>query len=264
VKHKNGKFFMRGFGLAFCLVFFAVFSLQAKVATNPSFVDADLQKLQNDIRQRYTPDELALLQSDIIDLHDSLSHSDKLLKLYLVSVWTNQRHLEQAAKLAESIEAVSIYGDLHHYYLAILWLEQNDVRRAAPLVSELMQKHSKDPDIIFLHSHFLARSENFAEAIAVLQTNLDLHQKTGKTFFQRGLLSLLIFDYKSSVNDFKSALRDLPKTEKYYRQMAYFQMGLVYLKHFGDHKKAQDCFKKGEKIDPSSTLVDELRNNLQH
>ena len=254
--------------LKICVVFLiwlAIFPVSLALAKTPkfeSFGDQLFYSLEQSVEARYSIEELAQIKSQVLDVTQTLQVSDTELKLYLASVWTNQGYLAEANEVLTSIEDAGPYNELLNYYKCMVLMEIGQGQAAAPLLEELLQKYPNDADIQFLKSHILAQAQNYLAAIEALKTNLNLRQKKGKTYLQLGLLYIVIFDYNAAVRSLREALRNLDKKEIYYRQMAHFQLGLVYLKYFNKKSQANQEFLLGQKLDPTSLLVRQLDQNL--
>lgn len=256
-------FLKLGFIFIFILSLLLTPRLFAKNVQFQSFVDQESYLLEQSIKQKYSIEELAQYQSQVFDLSKNISLSDDDLKLYVAGVWINQRYLPEALQLLKSIESPDSHEDLIQYYLAMTMLETNQMNQAVPIVNNLLIKYPNDADMMFLKSHVLAQGQNLRGAIETLDINIKLRQKKGKTYLQRGLLYLITFDYDSAVRDLREALRNLDDKEIYYRQMAHFQLGLIYLKYYNKESKAKTQFFLGKKLDPTSRLAQQLDQNLK-
>lgn len=245
------------------IAFFAAPTLFAKTPKFESFGDQQFYDLQKSVKSRFSIEDLAQIQSQVLDVAKTAQSSDDELKLYVASVWINQRYLPEAGELLATVNSQMHFADLLQYYKAMVMLETGHSQEALPLVNTLLQKYPNDADMMFLKSHVLAQAQNYMAAIEALNTNLSLRQKKGKTYLQRGLLYIVIFDYNAAVKDLREALRNLDKKEIYYRQMAHFQLGLVYLKYFNKKDEANTQFLLGKKLDPTSLLVTQLDQNLK-
>lgn len=237
--------------------------LLAKTPKFESFGDQQFYVLQKSVESRFSIEELAQIQSQVLDVPKVTQSADDELKLYVASVWIKQRYLIEANELLLSVGHKTQFEDLLQYYQALVMLEIGQSQQALPLVAALLQKYPNDADMMFLKSHVLAMNQNYMAAIEALNTNLSLRQKKGKTYLQRGLLDIVIFDYNTAVKDLREALRNLDAKETYYRQMAHFQLGLIYLKYFNKKDKASREFLLGKKLDPTSLLARQLEQNLQ-
>ncbi len=245
------------------LIIFATPPLFAKTPNFESFGDQQFYDLKTSVATRFSIEDLAQIQSQVLDVEKTAQSPDEELKLYVASVWINQRYLKEASELLATVSDQTRFDDLLQYYQAMLMVELGRTPEALPLINTLLQKYPNDADMMFLKSHVLAGAQNYIAAIEVLNTNLNFRKKKGKTYLQRGLLNIVIFDYNSAVKDLREALRNLDKKEVYYRQMAHFQLGLIYLKYFDKKEQAKTQFLLGKKLDPTSLLVRQLDQNLQ-
>lgn len=246
------------------LLVFVAGPVSAAKKTDDSFADVQRKSLEAHIKDKYKLEELAHFQSQVLGYEQLYGVEDNNLKLFLAVSWVMQSYEAQAYELLRHTQVEGEFADLYKYYRATLFLKSKKMLLARDLVVELSKKYPDDPDVVFLQSHFMAQADNLLGALEVLDLNLKNRRKVGKTYLQRGLLKTLVFDYETAKKDFLKAIRKLPKTETRYRQMAHFQLGLIYLKNDLDNKKANRQFASGKKIDPNSSLVSELENRLRH
>lgn len=245
-------------------VFIVTDSAFAKKDQSQSFVDEQFTELETTIKDNYPLEEIARLQSQVVDIKEVREHTNPMMKIYIVSLWMKQGYQRQAYAVLETLAYDAPYRDLVAYYKGTLLIEKNDMKQAYMYLDELGAKYPTDPDFVFFKSRFHAQAKNYVGAIEALNVNIKNNRKKGKSYLQRGLLQLLVFDYDDSMKDLKNSLRYLDKDETYYRQMANFQIGLIYLKHLNKAKKASSYFDKGRALDPNSQLVQELAFSLKN
>ena len=195
-------------------------------------------------------------------IDDIAKQNNESLSLFVVGNWLQNQLYDPALQLIEKTRVPAKLQDLKKFYLASILMEKGDLDQARPLVVDLAKKHPKDPDTVFLRSSFLAHSQDYMAAIQVLGENLEDDRMKGRTYLQRGLLHILVYNYDEAIKDLRRSLRSLEKDQIASRQMAYYQIGLLHFHNTQNLKKAKKYFKKGKVLDPHSRLTRELQQKV--
>lgn len=187
---------------------------------------------------------------------------DPNLKLIVARQWIEQRHAEEAFQLLKTMSSDAVDPNLWRYALGTAALETGRADEFAALVYELDKTVLADPDYIFLKSVYLAQKNDLINATKFLNLLIDQFPRNGAYLLQRGIIYVYSLSHELAFKDFRKAIKTLPESDRYRRQMAYLQAGLIQLRYYHNDKKAAPLFKIGIAIDPDSELVKKLATGI--
>lgn len=228
-----------------------------------SFVDQMRTEVADYVLNQYTVEEIANFKTRLQEVSALCQETHFEMKLYVIDKWIEQKYLDEASELIMCLPPHEHYQDYVYYLTALVLIENAHSQEANLYVDKLFLKYPQDAHVIFLKSHIFAQQQKYYDALKILEVNLSLNQKVGESYLQRGMLYIVIFDYHSALKDFSRALKKLEKNQVYFRQVAYFQTALIYLKYFNNEKKAKYYMNAGRKLDPTSPLVLQLEGQIQ-
>lgn len=223
------------------------------------FAKIQSQLLESQIQQKYSPDILAKKLTETNVDGQWAGEIDHDLALYVAMKWLEQNNVAASASLLNKVDPTRTMKDLWNYYRAQSYLSLNQFEKAAPFISFFEGQLADDEDVVILKSSFLVYADRLIPATELMDHFIKTHKKSGYVYFQRAYLRMLGLSHALAMEDFKLAIKYLPKSEARLRQQASLQVGLIYLKFYLDEKKADQWLKKGVAIDPHSALAQQVK-----
>lgn len=255
-------FSAQSFLLIFILLFSSVSGVAyAKKAT--TFVFDGVKTLEARVRQKHGIEQLAKDIADLRGFESWSSDKDPDLKLYVAIDWLNGSNLAEAKSLLLNIDRDQTDSDLWDYHMAKAFLLLHEPSRSLELIARLEEKHARDLDLLKLKASYLAEKGDLPGAIELMNAVLSDQKKDGDAYLQRGAYHVMAFSTDMAIEDFKLALKKLPKHEIYKLQQSYLQLGVIYYKVKLDKKQAGEYLKKGVELDPNSELVRQVTQVIQ-
>lgn len=215
--------------------------------------------LESQIQKKYSPDILAKKLTETTVDEQWVGEIDHDLALYVAMKWLEQNNVAASANLLGKVDPARTLEDLWNYYRAQSYLSLNQFEKAAPFINFLEGKLADDEDVVILKSSFLVYADRLIPATELMDGFVKTHKKSGYVYFHRAYLRMLGLSHALAMDDFKLAIKYLPKREARLRQQASLQIGLIYLKFFLDEKRADQWLKKGIAIDPNSALAQQVK-----
>lgn len=246
------------------LIFILLFCVcyPGAVSAKSYFVE-QFKLLEKEVRRQWDLPFLAKKLSEVGTFEQWPQNMDHNLRLYIAIQWLDQNHVKPALHLMSDVEPESKHEDLLKYYRAAAQIYLGQVKQAGLLLSHLEKEHSRDADFLYLKSVYLAETNDLAGAIALMDATIRQESRKGKFYLQRGIYRMLAFSHDDAVKDFLKAVRYLPKGEVDKRQQAYLQVGLIFLKIKGDQKKGLEYIRKGTSLAPASDLMRQVNQVLR-
>jgi tetratricopeptide (TPR) repeat protein len=223
-----------------------------------SSVETAWLQLEAEVRKNHPVAEILEKSAELRSFQNWPETTDPALRFYIAVQWLNQRHFGEAYALFDALKTSPIDAKLRRFYAATAALEIGRTEEFQTILAEMERDDPKDPNFLFLKSSELAQRQNFIGATRILDHLIDRDSRNGKYYLQRGILYVYSLSHALALEDFKKAIKTLPREDIPRRQMAYLQAGLIHLKFFGEPKKARPFFKKGVALDPNSELVREV------
>lgn len=240
------------------LLLTAVLLIPAPGFAADSPVETAWQQLELEVRKNHPIAEILEKSAQLRSFKDWSETTDPAFRFYIAVQWLNQRHFGEAYALFDALKTAPVDAKLRRYYAATASLEIGRTEEFRTLLAEMERDDPKDPDFLFLKSAELAQNQNFIGATQILTHLIDRDSRNGKYYLQRGILYVYSLSQTLALEDFKKAIKTLPREDLHRRQMAYLQAGLIQLKYFNAPKKARPLFKKGVALNPDSELVREI------
>lgn len=219
--------------------------------------------LESQIQKKYSADILAKKLTETNVDEQWVGEMDHDLALYVAMKWLEQNNVAASANLLGKVNPAHTLEDLWNYYRAQSYLSLNQFEKAAPFINFLEGKLADDEDVVILKSSFLVYADQLIPATELMDNFVKTHKKSGYVYFQRAYLRMLGLSHALAMDDFKLTIKYLPKREARLRQQASLQIGLIYLKFFLDEKKADQWLKKGISIDPNSALAQQVKMQVK-
>jgi tetratricopeptide (TPR) repeat protein len=244
------------------LFIFLLLSISSNVFAE-GFAKTQSQLLESQIQKKYSPDILAKKLTETHVDEQWTGEFDQDLALYIAMKWLEQNNVSVSASLLNKVDPARTQEDLWNYYRAQSYLSLNQFEKAAPFVNTLEGKLADDEDVVILKSSYLVYADQLIPATELMDHFIKNHKKSGFAYFQRAYLRMLGLSHSLAMEDFKLAIKYLPKNEVRLRQQASLQIGLIYSKFYLDEKKADQWLKKGIAMDPNSALAQQVKAQVK-
>lgn len=249
---------MRKLLLILCLMTLPASVLSTPPGAAPRVTDS-FEALESEVRKAHPVTEILEMTSQLRSFQNWPASADPKLKFYVAVQWVNQRRFGEAFALLQTLKSAPLATKMWRFYAAQSALEIGRMDEFTTIVNEMAKENPQDLDYAFLKSMELMWKQNFVDATQLLTALIDKDPlEEGKLHLQRGIVYVYSLSHALALEDFKKAIKKLPKEDISRRQMAYLQAGLIELKFFNNPKKSRPFFKKGVALDPNSELVRDL------
>ena len=234
------------------------FGLFAQSSLASGFVKTAYEPLEKMVQAKHEASFIAKKLSQTKSFEEWPSDLDTNLKLYVAINWYNKSNFLPAFNLLGKTDPVKSDESLWTYYRAMCLLQLDMAADAKRMITKLELEHPGDQDTIIVQTTYLAHTNRLILAVGMIDDYLRKDKKNGYIYFHRGYIHMLSLSHTLAIEDFKLAIRHLPKNDIRKRQQAFLQSGMIQLKYFLDSKKASALFKKGKALDPNSDLIEQL------